>query len=144
MKENEQLRRLNHLFGETNAVYHEAALCLGLSDSAMAVLYTLSVEGGSCRISEIINQSGMSKQTLNSALRKLEEEAVICLEPDGGRSKRVVLTEKGHAHCERTVAQLIAAENRVFDSWTKEEREGYVAMTQRYLAGFRKEIKALK
>ena len=34
----EDMKRYNHLTSETEAVYHEAALKLGLSDSAMLVL----------------------------------------------------------------------------------------------------------
>ena len=101
------LRRFNHLIGEIDALYHEAALNFGMPDSAMRVLYTVCVEGGSCPISEIIRQCGMSKQTLNSALRRLEEEGTIVLQADSGRRKRVCLTDRGKALAERTVRRLI-------------------------------------
>ena len=35
------MKRFNHLISEIDAVYHEAALKLGLSDSAMLILYTV-------------------------------------------------------------------------------------------------------
>ena len=46
-----ELRRLNYLMGETNAAYHEAALRLGLSDSAMRILYAVCDRGSSFRCS---------------------------------------------------------------------------------------------
>lgn len=132
MNEYSRLRRLNHLFAQIDAIYHEAALHMGLSDSAMMVLYTLCIEEGSCPIGEIINQSNISKQTLNSALRTLEKEGLIRLETDHGRRKRACLTEEGNARCKETVVHLIEIENRIFDAWTGEEREAYLSLTQKY------------
>lgn len=133
----EQLRRMNCLIGEMNAVSHEAALKLGLSDSAMMILYTVSVEGGSCPISEIVRQSGMSKQTLNSALRRLEEEGDAYLEADSGRRKRVCLTEAGQAHAAATVQRMIDLEDAILGGWTEQERTMYLNLTQRYLEALR-------
>lgn len=67
-----QLKRYNHLLGELEAVYHDLSYQLGMSDSVSKILYTLCCEGGPCRISDICLCSGLSKQTVNSALRKLE------------------------------------------------------------------------
>ena len=138
------LRRFNHLIGEIDALYHEAALHFGLSDSAMRVLYTVCAEGGSCPIAEIIQQCGMSKQTLNSALRRLEEEGTIVLQADSGRRKRVCLTDRGKALAERTVWRLIDVENGIFETWTREERDGYLGLTQRYLDTLQKGLEELK
>ena len=68
----EQSKRLDFLMGETQSVYHEATLRLGLTDSTMDVLYTLCQFDGACPLRRIIALSGMPKQTVNSALRKLE------------------------------------------------------------------------
>ena len=64
-----EMRRFNYLLSETDAAYHEAALRLGMSDSTMQVLYAICNNGDSCPLSEICSQSGISKQTINSALR---------------------------------------------------------------------------
>ena len=138
------LRRFNHLIGEIDALYHEAALRFGLSDSAMRVLYTVCVEGGSCPIAEIIRQCGMSKQTLNSALRRLEEEGTIVLQADSGRRKRVCLTDSGKALSRETVYRLIEIENSIFEAWTQQERDGYISLTQRYLDALQKGLEELK
>ena len=137
------LRRFNHLIGEIDALYHEAALNFGMPDSAMRVLYTVCVEGGSCPIAEIIRQCGMSKQTLNSALRRLEEEGTIVLQADSGRRKRVCLTDLGRARTEQTVERLIEMENRIYETWTQEERDSHIGLTQRYLEAFAKGMEEL-
>ena len=90
------MRRFNHLLQETDAVYHEMAQHWGLSDSVMGVLYTLCDAGGRCRLRDICYWSGMTKQTVNSALRRMEGDGLIYLEA-AGRGKDVCLTPEGEA-----------------------------------------------
>lgn len=136
----EGMRRFNHLVSETDAVYHEAALRMGMSDSTMQILYILCDRGGGCPIGEICRLSGISKQTINSALRKLEEEGNVYLEGMGGKRKRVCLTERGRGLTERTVMRLIEIENGILDSWPKEELEKYLELTENYLLALRKNV----
>ncbi|MBD5130368.1 MAG: MarR family transcriptional regulator [Ruminococcaceae bacterium] len=139
----EELRRFNYLVGGIDQVYHEAALKLGLSDSEMAVLYTICGEGKPCPLSLICRLAGLSKQTANSALRKLENSGVIRLEAVDGKQKSAALTDKGRTLAEHTVSKIISAENRIFDSWTERERTEYIRLTQNYLNAFRAEIDKL-
>lgn len=137
----EQLKRFNYLSGEIEAVYHEAALKFGLSDSAMLVLYAICNNGESCLLSDIIHLSGTSKQTINSALRKLEAEGIVYLEAVNGKQKRVCLTKKGWELADHTVIRLLDIENSIYDSWPPEEMELYLTLTQRYLTALKEKIK---
>lgn len=132
-----EMRRYNHLSGEIESVYHEMSLKLGLSDSAMIVLYTVCNSGASCPLREICRVSGLSKQTVNSALRKLEAEGVIYLEPASARSKNVCLTEAGMVLAERTAGEIIRIENDIFAAWPREDVERYLELTERYLLALR-------
>ena len=87
-----QMKRFNLLTKEIDITYHDAALKLGMSDSAMVILYTVCSYGGECLLSDMT--SGVSKQTINSALRKLEADGVVRSEVFEGRKKKVYLTEK--------------------------------------------------
>lgn len=137
------MKRFNHLTSEIEAVYHEAALKLGLSDSAMLILYTICNYGDSCMLSDICHLSGTSKQTINSALRRLETEGMIYLENINGRKKSVHLTEKGKIAAEHTVIRVIRMENEVFDSWTETERTLYLDLTQRFLNEMKEKLSQL-
>lgn len=139
-----EMQRFNYLMGETNAAYHEAALKLGVSDSTMQVLYATCNGGGSCLISDICSLSGTSKQTINSALRKLEKEGIVYLEASAGRKKRVCLTKEGKALAETTAVRLIEIENSILESWTKEEVAQYLELARKYLAAFQERIRELK
>ena len=133
-----EMRRYNHLLGEIDGVYHEMSLKLGLSDSAMIVLYTICDSGSSCLLRDICRYSGLSKQTVNSALRKLEVEGVVYLEPVSARSKCVFLTEAGQALAAETAGKIIRIENDIFDSWPREDVEQYLELTERFLLALRK------
>ena len=83
----------------------------------------------------------MSKQTVNSALRKLEGEGMIYLEPSGPRSKDVCLTPAGRELAGRTAVPLMELEDEIFSAWGVEEVERYLRLTQRYLEDFRRKSK---
>ena len=51
-------RRINYLIEETDAVYHEIAVRLGLSDSVMLILYALEDAGGQIPLTTIYRQTG--------------------------------------------------------------------------------------
>ena len=132
-----QLRRFSRLVGETDAAYHEIAQRLGLSDSAFQILYTLYDEGGACPLRDICAYSGLTKQTVNSALRKLERENRVRTASSDARHKTVALTPEGAALAERTVAQVIAIENDILGSWPEPELERYLQLTEDYLVALR-------
>ena len=137
------MKRFNHLLGEIDAVYHEMDWKLGLSDSAMAVLYTICDNGGCCLLQDICRLSGLSKQTVNSALRRLEADGIVYLKVFEGKKKKVYLTAKGQELAENTAVRLIEIENSIFASWTEDEKMLYLELTQRYLLSFQESIKKL-
>ena len=67
-------QQYTYLAGEINALYHEAAVKAGISDSIQNILYVICENGTSCLQSEISKLTGISRQTINSAIRKLEKE----------------------------------------------------------------------
>lgn len=85
----EALKRFNYLLSETTTVYHDAAARLGLSYSVMQILYTVCSDGDGlrCPLSDVCRQTGISKQTVNSALRRLEAEGLAYLERAGGEAQ---------------------------------------------------------
>lgn len=137
----ENTKRFNYLVGEIDAAYHEAARRLGLSDSAMSILYTICLNGDSCPLSDIVRLSGVRKQTINSALRKLEESGVV--ETRGGKRKQVYLTAAGETLAQSSAMRVLKLENEIFDSWPKEELERYIVLTETYLSAFREKMKEL-
>lgn len=127
------MKRYNYLFGEMDAVYHEMAVKMGLSDSAMRILYTICDNGEGCLLRDICRYCGLSKQTINSALRKLEAEGILYLEAAGNKNKKVCLTEAGKRLTARTAGRIYAIENEILASWTGEDVQKYLELTERFL-----------
>ncbi len=134
-----KLKRYNFLRGELEAVYHRMSLKLGLSDSASMILYAICEEGDSRLLSEICHLSGLSKQTVNSSIRKLEAEGILYLEKTDSKSKKVFLTEAGKSLAQRTVLKIHRAENTILASWPLQDVEKYLELTERLLGALKEE-----
>lgn len=139
-----ELKRYNYLLGEIEAQYHEMFLKLGLSDSASMILYTICDSGESCLLQEICRRTGISKQTINSAIRKLEREGIVYLVPAGAKNKNVCLTERGKGLAENTVMRIMEAENDIFAAWPEEDMAKYLELTERFLEAIRERADRMK
>ena len=139
----DEFDRYNHLVNELGSVYHNASVKLGLSDSALQILYTLYTSGGQCLLGDMLRWTGMSKQTANSSLRNLEAQGALRAEDAGGRKKMLILTESGEQLAKRTAGRLLAAERAVFDSWPGEDRQRFLALTQRFLTALAEQVEAM-
>ena len=73
-------QRLNKNYNEINGLYHDISMKLGLSDSESMVMYMLYDTQEPLTQSDIVKATGLSKQTLNSAVRKLEKEGIEVIE----------------------------------------------------------------
>lgn len=104
----------------------------------MQILYAVCCHGDNCPIREICRLTDISKQTINSALRKLESEGIVYLKIYKGKNKSVYLTERGKDFAEKTAMKIIEAENQIFDEWSEEKKSAYLALTQEYLELFKK------
>lgn len=137
------LSRINLIMSETDCAYHDAAVRLGLSDSALRILYAIRTQGNSCEVSLLPRLTGMTKQTINSSLRKLEQARILTLSASEGRKKRLILTEKGETLMAQTADRLMAMESAIFDAWPERDMQLFLELNQRYLIQLREKIKEL-
>ena len=135
--------KYTYLAGEINALYHEAAVKMGISDSVQNILYVLCEKGGKCLQSEISKLTGISRQTINSAIRKLEKEEIVYLEQGKGRNTIFCLTEKGEKFTLEKIYPLHEIENKIWNEWTSEEQQQYLTLTKKYRDGLKKYLDAM-
>ena len=136
-------RQYTYLAGEINALYHEAAVKMDISDSVQNILYVICERGNSCLQSEISKLTGISRQTINSAIRKLEQEGVLTLKPGKGRNTVVCLTKKGKEFASEKIYPLFEIENKIWDEWTADEQQTYLMLTQKYRDALKKYLKIM-
>ena len=113
-----------------SSAYHEAAVKFHISDSELSILYTLAYHGDGCCQSVLYKETWMPKSTVNSALKKMEREGYLYLQPGKGRNTCVFFTEKGGELARNTVYKLVEMENRIYESWTEEERQMFLRLNR--------------
>lgn len=142
----EFIRIYNGQYKESNEVYHRLARHCGLSDSAFWILYTLREAEEPVSQKQLwCNELYLSKQTVNSALKNLEEGGYLRLEsaPNNRKSKEIRLTPSGEELMRRTVDPVFAMEERAFQRLTVEEREAILRLGRRNLDLLREEAERL-
>lgn len=141
----EFIRTYNGQYKEGNEIYHRLARHYGLSDSAFWILYTLRESEGPVSQTQLCRELYLSKQTVNSALKNLEEAGYLRLEsvPDNRKNKEIRLTPMGEELLRRTVDPVFAMEERAFQRLTEEEREAILHLGRRNLDLLREEAERL-
>ena len=125
-------------------VYRSAAKSCGISECAFWILYTLRVEEKPFTQAEICEFLIEPKQTVNSALKKLEAEGYLTRSAGADqRSKRVCLTEKGERFVKAHVDRVPEAEAAALGAMTAAERDALIRLTDRYRALFAQKLNCI-
>lgn len=129
---NNALKEYNRIYKETNSIYHDIAVKLKLSDSAFDILYAICQLGDGCLQRDISFLSATSKQTINSSIRKLEQQGHIALKPGKGRQMHIFLTDTGKELVKERIFPVIEIENKTFDAMTEEESRELLRLSRKY------------
>lgn len=142
---NEFTKIYNGQIKQSNQLYHLLSLRYGLSNTACWILYALREEDVPLTQSEMCSTFFLTKQTVNSALKTLEQSGYIRMEcsADNRRRKHIYLTEAGKAFCARTIDHLFEIEERAFQRLSEEERAAILALGQKHLDLLHEEAEAL-
>ena len=134
------LNEFNQLYKELDELYHAVALKAGLSDSALDILYSLCVLGDGCLQKEICQLAFISKQMVNSSIRKLEQQQYLVLQPGKGRDMHIYLTDAGQALVQEKVIPVIQAENQAFGRMTAAEQNELLRLCKIYLSNLQQNL----
>lgn len=135
-----KIHALNLLTAEIDYAYHQASVKLGISDSEMRILYEICDAGERCLLTDVYKNAGISKQTINSAIRKLEKEKMLYVKPYKGKSKEIVLTEVGRRRADALIAPICRAEHNAFVAWKDEEVDAFLVLMKKYAETFKNEV----
>lgn len=94
-KQNRALKEFDSLYKMIDDVYHEIALSMHLTDSAFLILYCLLELGDGCSQKDICKLYSISKQTVNSSVKSLEDKGVLIRKAGVGRDIHLFFTEFG-------------------------------------------------
>lgn len=139
----QQLKEYNALNREMEGLYHVICRKIGLSDSVFIILYTIWDIGDGCLQRDICNAASISKQTIHSAIKKLEGQDALHLKPGKGREMQIFLTEKGKDLVKEKIVPVAAMEAEAYEAMTEEECHELLRLSRKYLEHFRKKVKEL-
>lgn len=128
----QQLEEINRTFKMSDDLFHDLARRLGLSDSAFEILYALCLTGG-CTQRDVCRMSYTPKQTIHSALRRLEREGLLSAAPAQGREVFLSLTPQGAALAEERIRPVLEQERAAFALLTARERKELLRLNKKYL-----------
>lgn len=136
-------QEFNRLFKEGNEIYHDIAVQLDMSDSAFNILYFLTSLGEGCTQKDICSYSGLTKQTINSSVSRLQECGYLYMEQGRGRDRHIFLTDQGRALVRQKIHPVMEREMRAFASLGA-GADALVSLTGHYLTALRRETQSLK
>lgn len=91
------LRDVNNIYKKNCAVYYKLASHYGLTETMFDILYFVRENEDCTTQAQICNNLYLRKQTVNTALKKLEKEGCIYLEKDVGNRKNKTIIATGNA-----------------------------------------------
>ena len=96
-------------------------------------IFAITVLGDGCRQRDICALALSRKQTINSALKKMEKQGLLRLESGKGREKHIYLTASGRRNADESVKPIYDAEQAAFAEMAEAEREQLVALTGKFI-----------
>lgn len=125
-----RLGAVNHAWKEYMGIYDAAAQRVGIPSSVLDSLYTLYLEDGITQ-KDICDRACLSKQTVHSAVMRLQKDGLLRTERGEGRSVLLFLTDTGRAEAKRIVRPIVEAEIRAYDTLSLEEFDQFLSMISR-------------
>lgn len=137
-------REYDLLCKELDDLYREIAARAGLSNGAFSVLYALWDLGDGSLQRDLCGRCFLSKQTVHSAVRKLEGDGILRTEQGKGRDLHLHLTQRGAELVRRAVIPIAQAEDRALNAMAPTDREELLHLTRQYIQHFRDESRSLR
>lgn len=136
-----RLGRYNQLCRGYDDIYRQAALEAGISFVPYYILLMLCSSDTPQTQSDIQKNSFYPKQTINSAVLRLQKLGYLTLQPQG-RRKILTLTDAGSEFCQRKVFPVLNAEQESFMELSPAEQEQLLSTTEKHLRLFRQRVAA--
>ena len=137
----ERVKDYEKINRKMDELYHKKSSLVGLSDCAGMILYALSISDDPITQKEICEEISMPKQTVNSALKKLETDGIIEYRPrEDRRYKDILLTQKGEKFAEETSGKLIRSLCDAFSYLNDKEQDQFLSLYRKLSEGFEASI----
>ena len=132
----------NQLVKELDDTYKLYSKKSGLSDTVFWILYFSYEQKETYTQSEICDAWYYSRQTVNSALKNLEEKNLVKLIPSktNRKNKEIFLTEEGLLLARKVIVPLMEAETKALDALEEKEMHLFLSLMKKHTDIFKEEI----
>lgn len=127
------LKEFDSLYKIIDDIYHDIALSMHLTDSAFIILYCLLELGDGCSQKDICKLYSISKQTINSSVKSLEDKGFLIRKAGLGRDIHLYFTEFGKKFANEHIGPVIDMENETFACMKPSECEQLLSLTRKYV-----------
>ena len=114
---------MNIVLNNIDTGYHEASKKFGITDAEFDVLYFLAQTEEYIPQKDIYQKTGISKTTINTAIKKMEREKLLEISAVDGRSTQLKLTDEGRKLAYDSVRKVIEIENDIYDGWSEKDKK---------------------
>lgn len=140
-EERQELKEFNGLFKELMDLYYETALQSGISNSAYDIFYAMVEMGDGCLQKDIADYYHISRTTVNSSLKKLEEQGYIFMKKGQGKNKLLYLTKSGRKLVQERIIPVMDMENSIFREMKNGDAGEFLRLFKEYVTIYRKKTK---
>lgn len=133
-------QEIARLYREFDEIFHNMALRSGLSDSAFLIFYAIAELGEGCLQKDIADRYFISRQTVSSSIRVLENKRYLFLRPGKRRDMHIYLTDSGKDFLESRLYPLLVMEDEAMAAMPPGERQEFFRLFQKYLNLYRQKL----
>ncbi len=139
------LLELNRQIKKVDELYRSLANSYDLSDSALWIVYSIRLSDEPVTQSNLSNLLSLSKQTINSSLKKLIETGYIVLSStdDNKKNKIISLTEKGKRIAEKAADGVIDSEVKAIENMSVEKAKLFISLYEEYAMNLKEQFDKL-
>lgn len=133
------LKELNSLYKEWFEIYHKISAKFKLSDSEFLIVYAL-VELNLNRQKDIADYYCISKQTINSAVKKLVKTQIIELKQTKGRDMLISFTQAGKKFAQENIIPIVNIEKNAMSAMGQKDSQELLRLTRKHLDIFKEQL----
>ena len=130
-----QLELINQQIKELANIYKLSLVKFNISENEFWIWYALIIMNEECTQQDIVNNWFISKQTVNTIIKKLVKNNYITLKTmQNNHNKKIIcLTKKGRDYGEKIVLPMSSMELKSFGKLTLEDRKKLIEIMSKYI-----------
>lgn len=129
----DRVKSLNSMLCEIEKIYQLLLSAQKLTDSEYVLLFHILAMGEGCSQKDIVESTHISKKTLNSTVKKLEQDELITLKAGKYPNMLLYLTEKGKNFIRERMLPIIEIENELTKNIKDADFEVFSDIVSKYI-----------